>query len=225
MPSSPNTLIIGDRHAPFVHRHYLDFCVETAKRFRCTEVVDIGDGVDQHAISYHEKDPNGMAAGRELKKARKALAPWFKAFPKAKSCVGNHDALIYRKAYTAGLPKEFLRSFAEIYDAPAGWEFDFEFNFGNWRAIHGTGTGGINAAFKAAVSARQSTASGHVHTQAGVHFHASNKDLLWGLNVGCGIDRKAYAFAYGKDFKDKPILGCGVVLEGGTLPLFVPMPV
>jgi hypothetical protein len=42
--------------------------------------------------------------------------------------------------------------------------------------------------------------------------------------VACGIDRKAYAFNYGRDFKDKPVLGCGVVLENGRIPMFVPMP-
>jgi hypothetical protein len=224
MPKVGNSLIIADRHAPFTHPDYLDFCVETSRKFRCTDVVDIGDGVDQHAISYHDHDPDGDAAGEELAKARAALAPWFKAFPKGRSCIGNHDALIYRKAFSAGLPRAFLKSFAEIYGAPSGWEFGFEFDFGTWRAFHGTGTSGAQAAFKAALSARQSTVSGHVHTAAGVHFHASSRDLLWGMNVGCGIDRKAYAFAYGRDFKDKPILGCGVVLEGGTLPLFIPMP-
>jgi hypothetical protein len=66
-------------------------------------------------------------------------------------------------------------------------------------------------------------AQGHIHTAGGVKFHASPKDIIWGLQVGCGIDRKSYAFQYGRDFKDKPILGCGVVLENGRVPVFEPM--
>jgi len=43
------------------------------------------------------------------------------------------------------------------------------------------------------------------------------------MSVGCGIDRRSYAFAYGKDFKKKPILGCGVVMEKGRYAQFIPM--
>jgi hypothetical protein len=31
------------------------------------------------------------------------------------------------------------------------------------------------------------------------------------MAVGCGIDRKSLAFAYGRDSKEKPIISCGVV--------------
>lgn len=224
MKLTDNTLIIGDRHAPFIRDGYLDFCIDTFKRYGCKNVADVGDSVDHHAISFHDKDPGGYSASKEVKKARESLAPWFKAFPRAVSCIGNHDALIRRKALAHGLPEEFLKSFGEIYNAPSGWRYDFEWNFGNWRLLHGTGTSGHNAAFKSAVSGRISTAQGHIHSAAGTRFHASSKDILWGMQVGCGIDRKAYAFHYGRDFQDKPIIGCGVVLEGGTLPIFVPMP-
>jgi len=37
---------------------------------------------------------------------------------------------------------------------------------------------------------------------------------VWGMAVGCGIDNKSMAFAYGKHFLKKPILGCGVVILG-----------
>lgn len=215
--------IIADQHAPFTHPGYLDFCKETFHHFGVTDVVHIGDVVDHHAISYHEHDPDGLSAGAELKLAKKQLALWYKAFPKVKACIGNHDALIMRKALSAGLPKDFVKTLAEIYEAPAGWEFGWEWDFGNWQAKHGTGGSGSDCAYKLAVAARQSTVCGHIHTAGGVRFHAAKRDLIFGMNVGCGVDMKAYAFAYGKDFKDKPVLGCGVVLEDGRLPLFLPM--
>jgi hypothetical protein len=223
MTKHPNTLIIGDTHLPFTHRHYLDFCVDTAKAYGCKRICHVGDSVDHHATSFHDADPNGRSAGDELAFAKKALKPWFKAFPRVYSAIGNHDALIQRQAYAHGVPDGFLKSFKQAYDAPAGWRFSFEWRFGNWRLTHGTGTSGHDAAFKSAVRARISTAQGHIHTAAGVKFHASNADIIWGLQVACGIDRRAYAFNYGRDFLDKPILGCGVVLEGGRIPLFVPM--
>lgn len=221
--SNPNTLIIGDTHLPFTHPGYLDFCVDTKKRYGCTSVKHVGDLVDQHAMSYHEHDPDGKSPGDEFAYAKRVVKPWFKAFPRVDMAIGNHDALVARKAYSNGIPAGFLRSFGEAYEAPAGWRFDFEWCFGNWRLIHGTGTSGHDAAFKSAMSGRISTAQGHIHTAAGAKYHANLKEIVWGMQIGCGIERKSYAFAYGRDFKDKPILGCGVVLENGRIPVFVPM--
>ena len=42
------------------------------------------------------------------------------------------------------------------------------------------------------------------------------------MNVGCGIDIDAYAFAYGKYDKNRPTLGCGIVFDSGNA-IFVPM--
>lgn len=218
-----NTLIIGDTHSPFIHRDYLDFCVETKRKYGCRRICHVGDVGDFHSISFHDQDPDGMAGGLELTTLRKGLKSWVKAFPEVDGALGNHDALAMRKAYANGIPAAYMRGFNEVLGLPRKWRFDFEWVYGNWRLTHGTGSSGHDAAFKVAVSHRISTAQGHIHTAAGVKFHASSKDILWGMQVGCGIDRKAYAFNYGRDFKDKPILGCGVVLENGTVPMFIPM--
>ena len=66
------------------------------------------------------------------------------------------------------------------------------------------------------------TVIGHVHSSAGVQYLASKRDLIFGMNVGCGIDIKSYAMAYGKNFANRPVLGCGVV-QGGQDASFVPM--
>ena len=41
------------------------------------------------------------------------------------------------------------------------------------------------------------------------------------MAVGCGVDNSSMAYAYGRNFKNKPILGCGVVIDG--LPYAEPM--
>ena len=61
---------------------------------------------------------------------------------------------------------------------------------------------------------RMSCAIGHVHCFGGVQYSSSTKDMIFGLNSGCGIDIKRYAFAYGSNFSVRPTLGCGVVIEG-----------
>lgn len=223
MKHHPNTLFIGDLHQPFTHRDYLSFAKAKAAEIKAKRIVFIGDIVDHHALSYHEHDPDGLSPGAEYKRAQKRLQSWFKAFPEALVCVGNHDALVARKAHTAGLPSAFVKTLPEIYGTPAGWQFAFRHDLGFCQAIHGTNTSGPDAAFRSAVSARQNTVQGHVHGHAGIRFHASHRDILWGMFTGCGIDRTAYAFAYGKEDNNKPILGLASVVENGTVPQFHPM--
>ena len=38
--------------------------------------------------------------------------------------------------------------------------------------------------------------------------------MVWGLAVGCGVNQTHMAFAYGRNFAKKPIISCGVVIEG-----------
>lgn len=217
-------LLIADTHLPFTKRGYLEWLRHVHNVYRCKRVTHIGDLVDNHSISFHDKDPNGMSPEAELMAARKQLARYVKAFPVVDCCIGNHDELGRRKLYAHGIPSQYIRSFNDVFELPKAWKFAFEHRYGNWRAIHGTGGSGHDNAFKQAISGRISTAAGHVHTAAGVKYHASSKDIIWGMQVGCALDHKAYAFNYGRDFKDKPIIGCGVVLENGTLPIFIPMP-
>ena len=90
---------------------------------------------------------------------------------------------------------------------------------------HGTGFCGKYAHVTACERSRMSTVIGHTHSSAGVEYLASSKDCIFGMNVSSGIDRKAYAFAYGKDFPRKPILGCGVVTDKGRFAQYFPMEV
>lgn len=213
-------LHIGDLHLPFTHPKYLSFCKKQYKKWGCDKVVFAGDILDHHAISYHEADVNGLSAGGELKAARRMIRPWVKAFPKAKVTLGNHDILPKRKAATFGLPKEMIRELSEIYDTP-GWDWGLEFIVDNVLYIHGKKCG-KNAALDTAMAERMSIAQGHSHSWAGTQWTTSTKDRLFGLNSGCGIDVDLYAFEYQKKFSVRPVLGCGVVING-VQPIFIPM--
>lgn len=221
---SPPTLIIADLHEPFTRADYLDFTRDVAQRYKTKHTVFIGDLVDHHALSYHEHDPNGYSPGHEAKQAIKALKPWFKAYPKADWTLGNHDQLPSRKALTYGLPSVFVRPLRDVYQTPSKWRIDFTFRYGNWLAQHGTQTSGDNGAFGSMLQQGISLVQGHLHTASGVKWHANETRLLWSLQVGCGLDRRAYAFAYGKEMKRKPLVNCGLVLENGTLPIVISMP-
>jgi hypothetical protein len=218
-----NVLVIGDQHLPFGHNNYLDFCEKQYKKYNCSTAVFIGDIIDAHAISYHEHNPNGMSAGDELKAAINILKQWYKVFPNAYVTPGNHDCLIQRRSITHGLPSQLFKSFAEIIEAPKGWKFAHSFDIDGVLYTHGTGGGGDNAYMQRAMKYRQSTVIGHFHSSLGVKYMASHKDLIFGMAVGSGIDIKSYAMEYNKDFLNRPIIGCGVVLDNGRMGIPIPM--
>ena len=217
-------LVIADTHIPFEHRGYLAFCKRIEKAYKCSEVVHIGDLVDNHAISYHEHDPDGWSPSQEMAETDKKLKKWFKAFPKVKLCRGNHDILVDRKGKTVGLPKRCFQSFREIWSLPDGWQDDFEFVIGDVLYKH-SGANGKYGHVTTASNTRMNTVIGHLHSVAGVEYTASERDIIFGMCVGCGVDRSAYAFAYGKAFPRKPILSCGVVnySKRGTSAIVIPM--
>lgn len=211
--ATKNILVVGDLHAPFILPQYLDFCRKQQDIFQCSSVVFIGDLVDNHAISYHEKEANGLGALSELEQAVEQLQKWYKAFPEANIVLGNHDLLFARKVNTAGLPSKIIKSFTDIIEAPRGWKFHDNFVANNVLFVHGTGLSEKTIRNKA-LEEQKSIVMGHLHTSAGVeHF----TQRLWGMRVGCGIDNNAYAFNYNKLNTKKPVISCGVV--AGHLPI------
>ncbi len=215
-----NVLFLPDLHAPFIKDGVLEFCKEQQIKYNCGTVIFAGDLIDGHAWSYHEHDPDGMSVGDELKMARRQLIPWFKMFPKAISLMGNHDLLIQRKARTIGLSQEFIKGFGDTIGAPKTWEFKIEHVKDNVLYKHGN----IGDAFKVAQESRMSTCQGHFHAKTFVQWSVSEKDAIFGLQVGWGADRHSYAFDYGKPFTKKPIISCGLILDEGTTPIVKLMP-
>jgi len=209
-----NVLFIADLHSPWILDGYLEFCKEQQKKYDCGTVIFSGDIIDSGAWSYHEHDPDGFSVKDELHAAKKQLQKVYSMFPTAISLLGNHDLLISRKAKTAGLSQEFIKGLAEVLEAPKGWSFVHEYTKDNVKYIHGS-TGN---AFKCAVDSRISTCQGHLHSQTFVQWSVSEKDAIFGLQVGAGFDRDKYAFDYAKPFPKKPVISCGIILDRGQTP-------
>lgn len=203
-----NVLTIGDLHLPFSLDGYLEHCIATYKKYNCNEVVFIGDIIDNHASSYHETDPDGYSAGQELKLAIQQVKAWYEAFPKATVIIGNHDRLIMRKAYTSGLSKMWIKGYAEVLGTP-GWNFTESIEIDKVLYIHGEG----GTARSRARRDLQSIVQGHLHSQCYIEWIVGAKFKIFGAQVGCGIDAKSYAMAYGKE-GPKPAIACTVVLQG-----------
>jgi predicted phosphodiesterase len=207
--------VIADTHEPHAHPDYLDFCVQQAKHYGATEFVHIGDEVDHHYLSYHEKIIEQGGPGDEFEAMRESLKPWMKAFPKLRICIGNHTNLPFRKARTHQIPGVYLRRFSELWNSPKGWEWDWEFEIDDVLYTHKP-SHGVKMALNNNIDGRmRSSVFGHTHIRPGV-VYAKKKGMkqLFSLNVGWGGDQDAYAFEYAKEFAEEGVVGAGLVIDG-----------
>ena len=202
-----NILVIGDLHFPFEHKKALEFCKSVYKSHDIHEVVQIGDILDMHFSSYHQADPDGHGAGKELELAKKSIAEWEKAFPVMTITTGNHDAMAERKMMTGGLSKEWFRGYNEVLGVK-DWKFQPFYETGNWHFSHGMG----QMVHTRAKDLGMHCVAGHVHSK----MEARNYDGLWSVFTGCLIDDKEYAFAYGK-YGKKSKIGCVVIEDAHSI--------
>lgn len=214
-------LAIPDLHLPFAHPDAIEFLTHIKKKYSPDVVVCLGDELDMSAMSQHDHDPDGLSAGDELREGIKAIQPYYDLFPHTFVCTSNHTARPFRRAYKFGIPKAYIKSYHEFMEAPKGWVWNDSWEVDGVVYEHGEGFTGAQAALKAALANMESTVIGHVHSHAGIAYSANEKHLVFGFNVGCLIDKSKYAFAYGKVFKSKPIIGAGMIDKG--IPQFIPM--
>jgi len=220
-----DTMVIGDLHEPFEREGYLEFCIAMKKKWKIKRVVFAGDLLDNHFASFHETDPDLHSGGAELNKAKEQLKKWFKAFPTAHICIGNHDRIPSRKAFNAGLSAHWVKRIGDVIESPKpkydadgnlkkGWEFKTEFFFDGVLIVHGEGGEAKTKMFKEWCPVVQ----GHLHSKAYIYHHVSRHTRAWAMQVGTGINRKEKAFAYAK-YGDRPHVSLGIILENGKLPI------
>jgi predicted phosphodiesterase len=207
--------IIGDTHLPYEHEGYLEFCQSIFEQYDVDTVVHIGDMFDNHALSFHDSEPVLQGVTGEYEDARERAKAWYEAFPEATLIQGNHDRIPARQLRKMGMePSIFLRPIEDLFGMPKGWDVQDSIEIDNVLYHHGETAGGVNG-FRLDCQARmRCTVTGHNHSNAGISATATDQELVWGMAVGCGVDHAHMAFAYGKHFKNKPILACGVVIDG-----------
>ena len=208
---SPNTLIIGDLHAPFTLKGYLDFCLEIQARWFCDDVIFTGDILDNHFSSFHNTNPDGLSAKDELDKAMEIIGEYHEAFPNAWVVLGNHDLIPQRKIFNAGLSKHWLRPINEVIDTPS-WNFVSELYINDRVLVtHGDGMQAKGRATKNLTSVIQ----GHSHTKSYIEYTQGHGMRTFAMQVGCGIDRTNPAFDYAKN-NSLPHINVGVLINNET---------
>lgn len=209
-------LVIGDTHCPAMRKGYVRFLQDTSDVWKPDRFVHIGDLVDWHAVSFHERLPSCSSAKEEYRRALRQVRDLRDAFPKVDWLIGNHDALTHRQASAAGLPPEVLRDYQEIWELPS-WRVHERFSelvIDGVAYLHGEGMSGMYAHGNRAKLRFRSIVQGHLHSNAGVIWHANAEFRVFGMAVGCGIDIHELQLSYGRPIARKPILGCGIVVDG-----------
>lgn len=206
--------VIGDFHAPFNKKGYLEFCKKTFDKYGVNEVVMIGDLVDNHAVSRHQTETDALGGWSEYSMAKVEIEKMKVMFPKLKLALGNHDRIPERQASTLGLHEGFIKSFEEMWGLPDEWEVDISFEIDGVKYSHGLGSGGANGTLNTALKMQTSLVIGHKHSCSGVRYMTTEKGTIFGMDVGCGVDVEKYAFRYGKYMPCKPVLSCGIIING-----------
>lgn len=206
-------LVIGDTHAPAMHPEYVPFLKSVAKNWKTDTYVHIGDVVDNHAISFHDKNPSAPSAADEHGLAMRQVEELYKAFPKTTVTVGNHDLRVIRVGAKSGIPRTVFKSFNELYGTKT-WNWVENLSIDGVFYYHGESCGGTHPAHNVATKRMQSTVIGHYHSACGVSYVVGPTTKIWGMSVGSGVDRNHWSMQYSANYLKKPILACGVVING-----------
>lgn len=217
-----NTCIISDTHFPYHHRDTFNFLKAIAYAYDIKIWKHSGDLADNHTASYHELEYGVMSAKDEYKAARRAAQKLNEIVGDGMVVVlGNHCKLNHRKAKTAGIAEDVLKSYNEVYGVNWDWKDKDYFNIvgkQNCLLSHSQSSSTLNNAKQHS----HCTIQGHHHGSFGVEYFADTETIRWAMTVGCLVDPHSPAFNYAKGMTIKrPILGCGAIIENA--PILIPM--
>ena len=209
-------MVIGDMHIPYHHKESMSFLRALKKKYKGFDlVVNIGDELDQHAISMHDSDPDLPSAGDELKLAKTHVKELEKIFPDMTLVDSNHSSLVYRRALKYGLPKAYLKHYNEFLGVGKGWKWvdDLTISLNDGSRCfftHGMSANVLQIAQKMGMHAVQ----GHYHSKASIQYYSNPDNLNWAMQTGCLTNQQSLAFGYSKNFKDRFICSSAVIVDG-----------
>ncbi len=214
-------LVISDLHIPYHHKDSFDFLREIKKQFKPDFVVNIGDLLDFHAISFHEHNPDLPSIGDELTISKDYIKELESIFPNVTEVHSNHSSLVYRRAIKYGMSAQFLRPYGEFLGTKKWqWVDDLKLQMCNGKSVYFT-HGKSADVLKVSQTMGMCCVQGHYHTKFSIGYWANPDGLYWGMQVGCLINQKSMAFSYAKNFSTRFVLGCGIIIEG--MPRLLPM--
>jgi len=223
LAKNSRVLVISDLHAPYYHKDTIPFLRAIKEVFNPDRIILTGDEIDGHCISFHDSDPDlPFSPSSELERAIELLEPIYELFPKADILESNHGSLVYRRGKHGGLPRSVFKDYRDILRAPRTWRWhsDLIITLSDGRECyfhHGKSSNSL----RLGQSMSMNTVQGHHHSVFDIQYHANPTNIFWSMIVGCLIDDKSLAFSYNKLQMKRPIIGCGIILDGQ--PKLLPM--
>jgi len=214
-------LVISDLHIPYHRPDSFDFLKEIKKEFKPDTIINIGDEIDSHALSFHEHNPDLFSAGHELAKSKEYIKELESIFPEMTLLDSNHSSLVYRRALKSGIPKGYLKEYNEFLNVKKWkWQDNLTLTLPNKQRCFFTH--GISAdVTKVSQINSMSCVQGHFHSKFSLTYWANSESLFFAMQVGCLIQQTNMAFTYSKNFKTKFIMGCGLIIDSN--PRLMPM--
>lgn len=212
-------LFISDLHIPYNHTCSFLFLKSIKEKYldKKSIIINLGDLVDQHSLSFHQSDQELFSAGNELKKAIEIIHckdGLYETFKNVIEVDSNHSSLIYRRARAEGIPLDYIKSLAEVLETPTWrWVDDIllDTKLGPVYVTHGkTSTYG-----KLCKEMMTSCIQGHYHSKFEITWHKGVNGERFNCLSGCLINERSLAFAYGRNHLPKPILGVTILSESG----------
>lgn len=180
--------------------------------------ITVSGNCDMHALSYHEKDPSLHSASHELEAAKKVIAKLYKLFPEADILESNHGSLVWRKAKTHGIPRQYIKGYNEVLGVGEGWKWhpDMMVILPSGEKVyyhHGKSADAIKVSQQYSCS----HVCGHYHESFGIKYWSTPTGLHFAVNSGCLIDRKSLAFAYANNNMKRPVIGTSLIIDSNPV--------
>ena len=215
-------LLISDMHIPYHHKDTLKFLQHLKDKYNPTRVICTGDEMDKHALSFHDHDPDLPSAGDELKLALPVIAALKDMFPTMDILESNHGSLVYRKAHAHGIPRHYLKTYNDVLGVDNKWKWHYDLTIelpnGNKCYFHHGKSANVS---KTSQTMSMCAVQGHYHETFKVEYWGNPNGLYWGLQTGCLIDDKAYAFNYNNCNLKRPIIGTAMIID--SIPVLEPL--
>lgn len=208
-------LIISDLHIPYSVKGYYNFLKAVNNQFKPGIIINIGDELDYHAMSFHDSDNELFSSSHELDRAIIEIQEGLhKLFPKMYLLESNHGSMILRRAKHHGIPIRTLKPLHELYETPL-WSWHesilLETRQGLMYLCHGKSGSYGRLVKEVGVSCIQ----GHFHGKFEITYHRGALNTRYSMFVGCLVDVESMAMAYGRNNTVQPVLGVGAIKAGG----------
>lgn len=215
-------LLISDMHIPYHHPDTLAFLTHLKEKYNPTRVICLGDELDKHALSYHDHDPDLPSAGDELRRSIPVIQELHNLFPVMDIVESNHGSLVWRKAKTNGIPRQYIKSYNDVLGVDDGWKWSFDLtitlpNGQKCYVHHGKTSNVIQLSQQMGMNAIQ----GHYHEACRIDYWGNPTGLYWGMQCGCLIDDDALAFSYNNVNIKRPVIATGLIID--SIPVLEPM--